>query len=67
MTKYSLVLPFSVLVKVTVSGYHHKQSVLLSRIMEKMTQFVVDHKRFAIQKENLVRQLKNFNANQPYR
>lgn len=53
--------------QVTVSGYHHKQSILLSRIVEKMAQFVVDHKRFAIHKETLARQLKNFNANQPYR
>lgn len=50
-----------------ISGYRHKQSILLSRIMEKMTQFEVDHRRFAIHKETLARQLKNFHANQPYR
>ena len=50
-----------------IVGYRHKQSILLSRIMEKMTQFEVDHKRFAVHKETLARQLKNFNADQPYR
>ena len=54
-------------VKVKIVGFRHKQSILLSKIMDKMTQFTVDQRRFAVHKENLARQLKNFRADQPYK
>lgn len=54
-------------VKVKIAGFRHKQSILLSKIMDKMTRFTVDQRRFAVHKENLARQLKNFKANQPYK
>ena len=60
-------LPSRFLPQMSVSGYRHKQSILLSRIVEKMAQFQVDHQRFEVHKETLTRQLKNFHANQPYR
>lgn len=63
--QYKIKISFYGLIMI-ISGYRHKQSILLSRIMEKMTQFEVDHRRFAIHKETLARQLKNFHANQPY-
>ena len=53
--------------QMSVSGYRHKQSLLLSRMVEKMAQFEVDPKRFEVHKETLTRQLKNFHAKQPYR
>lgn len=57
-TKYGMVLG--------IGGYNHKQKVLLEKIMDKMTNFTVDPKRFSILKENYIRSLKNFNAEQPY-
>lgn len=49
-----------------MSGYHHKQAILLQKIVEKMSQFTVDPKRFDVFKELLSRQLHNFRAEQPY-
>lgn len=49
-----------------ITGYHHKQSILLSKIVSKMTQFSVDPKRFDIYKEMVLRGLRNFRAEQPY-
>lgn len=57
-TKYGMVLG--------ISGYNNKQHVLLDKIMEKMTNFKIDPKRFEILKENYIRGLKNFEAEQPY-
>nr|CAD7434187.1 unnamed protein product [Timema monikensis] len=57
-TKYGMVL--------AVGGYNNKQHVLLERIMDKMTGFKVDPRRFDILKENYVRGLRNFEAEQPY-
>ncbi len=49
-----------------MGGYHHKQAILLSKLMKKMTHFVVDAKRFEIFKEIISRNLKNFRAEQPH-
>lgn len=40
-------------VQLGVGGYNHKQHVLLSKIMEKLTNFQIDPKRFEILKENV--------------
>ena len=52
--------------QVLVSGYHHKQSILLQKIIEKMSQFTINPKRFDAFKELLTRELHNFRAEQPY-
>ncbi|XP_033611295.1 insulin-degrading enzyme-like [Cryptotermes secundus] len=57
-TKYGMILG--------VGGYNSKQHVLLDKIMEKLTNFKIDPKRFEILKENYVRGLRNFEAEQPY-
>lgn len=57
-TKYGMVLG--------IGGYNHKQKVFLEKIMDKMTDFKVDPKRFEILKESYIRTLKNFNLEQPY-
>ncbi|XP_069679683.1 insulin-degrading enzyme isoform X2 [Periplaneta americana] len=57
-TKYGMILG--------IGGYNSKQHVLLDKIMEKLTNFKIDPKRFDILKENYVRGLKNFEAEQPY-
>ena len=53
--------------KVSIAGFRHKQPILLSRIMDRMTHFTVDQRRFTVHKENMARQLKNFDAEQPYK
>lgn len=50
----------------SISGYSHKQQVLLEKILELMFNFEFDPKRFEIIKEQLLRSLKNFKAEQPY-
>uniref|UniRef100_A0A1Y1LI14 Insulin-degrading enzyme n=1 Tax=Photinus pyralis TaxID=7054 RepID=A0A1Y1LI14_PHOPY len=57
-TKYGLIL--------VLGGYNEKQHILLGKIIEKLTNFKVDPKRFEIFKENYIRTLKNFAAEQPY-
>lgn len=57
-TKYGLEL--------AIGGYNHKQHVLLEKVIDKMTNFTIDPKRFVILKENFIRSLKNFDAEQPY-
>jgi len=57
-TKYGMVLG--------IGGYNNKQHVLLNKIIEKLTDFKIDPKRFEILKENYIRGLKNFEAEQPY-
>ncbi|XP_018580177.1 insulin-degrading enzyme [Anoplophora glabripennis] len=57
-TKYGLILG--------IGGYNNKQHILLEKIMEKLTNFKIDPKRFNICKENYIRNLKNFSAEQPY-
>ncbi|KAG8226944.1 hypothetical protein J437_LFUL004662 [Ladona fulva] len=57
-TKYGMILG--------IVGYSSKQHILLEKIIERMTNFQIDPKRFAILKENYIRSLKNFEAEQPY-
>lgn len=49
-----------------VKGYNDKQHILLQKIMDKLTTFQVDVKRFEIIKEAYIRALKNFRAEQPH-
>ncbi|OAD60877.1 Insulin-degrading enzyme [Eufriesea mexicana] len=49
-----------------IVGYDDKQHVLLDKIIDKMINFKVDPKRFEIWKENYIRNLKNYKAEQPY-
>ncbi|XP_048747252.2 insulin-degrading enzyme-like [Ostrea edulis] len=49
-----------------MKGYHEKQPVLLRKILEKLTEFKVDPKRFEIHKEMYMRGLRNFHAEEPY-
>lgn len=58
-TKYGMML--------YLKGYSDKQHVLLNKIMEKLTNFEIDPKRFEILKETYVRGLKNFQAEQPHK
>ena len=51
-TKYGLEL--------SVKGYSDKFSVLLAKLVDKLTSFVVDPQRFHILKESYVRALQNF-------
>ncbi|XP_052757227.1 insulin-degrading enzyme [Galleria mellonella] len=51
---------------VTIDGYDDKQHVLLDKIIDHMVNFRADPKRFEIMKENHIRGIKNFEAEQPY-
>ncbi|KAJ0170062.1 hypothetical protein K1T71_014668 [Dendrolimus kikuchii] len=51
---------------VTIEGYDDKQHVLLEKIIDEMVNFKTDHQRFKIMKENHIRAIKNFEAEQPY-
>ena len=57
-TKYGLQL--------SVKGYSDKLPILLKKLIEKLTTFVIDPQRFKILKESYVRALQNFRAEQPY-
>ncbi|CAL8256778.1 unnamed protein product [Lota lota] len=50
----------------SVKGYNDKQHILLKKIVEKMTTFEIDEKRFDIIKEAYMRSLNNFRAEQPH-
>lgn len=47
-------------------GYNHKQPILLTKIMSKLSKFSVDDGRFEIEREVVSRQLRNFKAEQPH-
>lgn len=53
-------------ISLSISGYSHKQQVLLTKVIEQMFVFNFCPKRFAIIREQLHRSLRNFNAEQPY-
>lgn len=57
-SKYGMILE--------IGGYNDKQHVLLQKIMDKMVNFKIDPKRFEIVKENHIRNLENYEAEQPY-
>ena len=50
---------------ITLQGYHHKQAILLERIIDLMLTFQVDKARFPALKDAYQRKLKNFAAEQP--
>lgn len=60
-TKYGLIVSiylfcfflFMIVVQLAVGGYNNKQHVLLQKIMDKLTDFKIDPKRFYICKENV--------------
>ncbi|XP_077991993.1 insulin-degrading enzyme-like isoform X2 [Glandiceps talaboti] len=49
-----------------IKGYNDKQPILLTKVLEKMTAFQIDEKRFNIIKEAYTRNLHNFKAEQPH-
>ncbi|KAL0124001.1 hypothetical protein PUN28_006072 [Cardiocondyla obscurior] len=53
-------------ITLAIGGYDDKQRVLLEKIIDRMINFKIDEKRFTILKENYIRDLKNFAAEQPY-
>lgn len=57
-TKYGIVL--------SIGGYNHKQEAFLDEIMQRLVSLKIDKQRFEILKENHIRKLKNFKAEQPY-
>lgn len=64
-TKYGIIVSYKVAVffvaklnpfsmfQISVGGYNDKQHIFLNKVMEKLTSFKVDPKRFAIYKENV--------------
>ncbi|KAI0220840.1 Insulin-degrading enzyme [Lamellibrachia satsuma] len=50
----------------SIRGYSHKQHILLQKIMDKMTMNEIDAQRFNIIKENYIRSMNNFRAEQPH-
>ncbi|XP_041968521.1 insulin-degrading enzyme [Aricia agestis] len=52
---------------ITIDGYDDKQHVLLEKIIDHIVSFEADPKRFDIMKENHIRSIKNFDAEQPYK
>ncbi|KAK6178603.1 hypothetical protein SNE40_013354 [Patella caerulea] len=53
-------------IHLNLGGYNDKQDILLQKILERLTSFRVDPKRYEIIKELYERSLKNFEANQPH-
>lgn len=49
-----------------IRGYSHKQPVLLKKVLDDLFAFDFDSRRFEIYKEQLLRSLKNYQADQPY-
>uniref|UniRef100_A0A8C4NB61 Insulin-degrading enzyme n=2 Tax=Eptatretus burgeri TaxID=7764 RepID=A0A8C4NB61_EPTBU len=54
-------------INLAVKGYEDKQLLLLLKIVEKMSNFQIDQRRFDIMKELYLRSLHNFRAEQPHR
>ncbi|KFM79353.1 Insulin-degrading enzyme, partial [Stegodyphus mimosarum] len=54
-------------INLSIKGYNDKQHVLLQKIIERLTNFEIEPKRFEILKEELRRCLRNFRAEQPHR
>lgn len=50
----------------TVEGYHDKQPMFLRKILEELSEFNVDEKRFGIYKEKYMRGLRNFDNKEPH-
>ncbi|KFD65259.1 hypothetical protein M514_00656 [Trichuris suis] len=63
--KYSIFATQQTL-QLNVSGFNEKMSVLLEKVIEKMLSIKFDAKTFDWAKERYVRQLRNFEMEQPY-
>lgn len=50
----------------SIGGYNDKLDVLLSKVLKNLKDFEPNEKRFNIFLENYIRQLKNFDTEQPY-
>ncbi|XP_060809254.1 insulin-degrading enzyme isoform X1 [Amyelois transitella] len=53
-------------ISIIIEGYDDKQHVLLDKIIDHVVDFKPDPQRFDIMKENHIRNIKNFEAEQPY-
>ncbi|CAB3989452.1 insulin-degrading enzyme isoform X1 [Paramuricea clavata] len=53
-------------INLSVGGYNDKQDTFMLKILQRMTNFVVDSRRFEILKEKAKRTLRNFRAQQPH-
>ncbi|XP_033632870.1 insulin-degrading enzyme-like [Asterias rubens] len=53
-------------INIQLGGYNDKQTLLLKKILEKMTNFTIDENRFDVIKETYSRMLQNFRAEQPH-
>lgn len=53
-------------ISIAISGYNEKQPVLLEKVLQSLFNFKIDPQRFNIIKENYIRGLNNFKAEQPY-
>eukprot|EP01018_Ginkgo_biloba_P032600 Gb_24525 [translate_table: standard] len=52
--------------QVTVTGYNHKMTILVEKIIEKIVHFEVNKDRFAVIKEKVWKHYLNFKFQQPY-
>ncbi|XP_065349180.1 insulin-degrading enzyme-like [Cloeon dipterum] len=52
--------------KVSIEGFNDKLDILLTKVLDTLFNLDVDEKRYEIFKESYVRDLKNFEAEQPY-
>ncbi|XP_032664480.1 insulin-degrading enzyme isoform X2 [Odontomachus brunneus] len=53
-------------ITLSIFGYDDKQHLLLEKIVDRMLNLKIDPERFEILKEDYIRDLKNFGAEQPY-
>ncbi|XP_053679845.1 insulin-degrading enzyme [Anopheles nili] len=53
-------------ISLSIGGYSHKQPILLEKVLNCMLDFKINERRFEIHKEQYVRSLKNYKAQQPY-
>ncbi|XP_054736065.1 insulin-degrading enzyme isoform X1 [Anastrepha obliqua] len=53
-------------IEFSIRGYNDKQLVLLEKVLDHLFDFKIDEKRFDILREEFIRSLKNFKAEQPY-
>ncbi|XP_036326734.1 insulin-degrading enzyme-like [Rhagoletis pomonella] len=53
-------------IEFSIRGYNDKQLVLLEKVLDHLFDFKIERKRFEILREEFMRSLKNFKAEQPY-
>eukprot|EP00741_Cyanophora_paradoxa_P011372 tig00020556_g10985.t1 len=61
-TLYNIALGF----RLVVRGYSHKLALLVKRIVERLASYTVDPERFALVKDQLRREYRNFFLDQPH-